>query len=291
MIKHILRFFIYLFLFISVYISYLTFTSYQLQSLIEKDIRLETVSLSLSELETSNFNIPNINVYTIPMSAFKAYYLWKYNLPIQALNVLDSFSNPNPYLFFSEYIKSQVFKDLGKLDSSLIYAKKAFYGWPKVFNHYEHYNSLLVLKRDTTAIINAFGYIDSAFAKRQNYSSNFISSLAKAKLSYLVKYNSIRSISGHELHGSWERVLEYEGNNVKVIPNNSINFNNGIYTTLQDTLFYVLKNKSLLLSPLFRKNYILSKNQLLFSETFKTLIIIPPQESGPKQARFFKKIN
>ena len=270
----------------------LTFKSYILQGIILSDFNTGKISLTYDNLNSYNFNYPNINNFTIPLKAYQAYYLYNNKRPIEALGLLNKtdFTKINPYIKFEDFVKSNIFLNLNQIDSAFFYSKSAFYNWPKSLQHYQLLNKISVIKRDTTEILKAFDLIDSIYYDRSEYQKSFLQSLAKAKLSYLVKYDSIRTIKKEELIGSWSRVLEYEGNNIQFYNNSTINFTKDFYYTETDTLNYSIENKSLILFPIFRNDYQLSKSEILYSDSYNTLLIIPDQDSGNVQARYYKKV-
>ena len=53
----------------------------------------------------------------------------------------------NPKNFFSENLKAQFLLQEGNIDSSYIYAKKAFDGLPNNMPHYDMYMKTLVAKK------------------------------------------------------------------------------------------------------------------------------------------------
>lgn len=285
--------FFFIFLSIGLVSNYLTFKSYILQGVILNDFKTGKISLSYDKLKASNFDYPNINVFTIPLKAYEAYYLFNNKRHKEALDLLSKtdFNNINPYIKFENFIKANILLDLNQIDSAFFYAKSAYYSWPKSLQHYQLLNKISALKRDTTEIIKAFDLIDSIYYDRSAYQKSFIQSLAKAKLSYLVKYDSIRTLnSNEELYGSWKRVLEYEGGKIEYINNVPITFTKDLYYTGKDTLFYDVDYKSLNFYPISNKDYLLSTNKVYYSDVFKTLLIVPSQKNGNIQARYYKKV-
>ena len=272
--------------------NFLVFKSFILQRIILSDFNSGNISLTYDNLNDYNFDYPNINNFTIPLKAYKAYYLYNNQKPLEALDLLNNtdFIKINPYIKFEDFVKSNIFLNLNQIDSAFFYSKSAFYKWPKSLQHFQLLNKISIIKRDTTEILKAFDLIDSIYYDRSEYQKTFLQSLAKAKLSYLVKYDSIRTIKKEELIGSWNRVLEYEGNNIQFYNNSTINFTEDFYFTETDTLKYSINNTSLILSPVFRKDYQLSKSEIRYSNSHNTLILIPDQESGNIQARYYKKV-
>ena len=100
--------------------------------------------------------LPNITVTTIPMKSIKARYYENAKKYDKALALLDQGVAANPYLFYSENLKAQIFLKQGKIDSAFVNARKAFYGLPKNGLHASVYAQVLQLKRDKEALNKAF---------------------------------------------------------------------------------------------------------------------------------------
>ena len=94
------------------------------------------------------------------MESIKARYFINLKKYDKALELLSSGSKANPYLFYSENQKAQVFLNIGKIDSALIYAKSAFYGLPKNELHASTYAQILGLKKDVNELLKAFDLIN-----------------------------------------------------------------------------------------------------------------------------------
>jgi tetratricopeptide (TPR) repeat protein len=100
--------------------------------------------------------MPNITVTTIPIESIKARYYFNAKKYDKALALLDKGTLANPYLFYSEVLKSQIFLAKGKLDSASVYAKKAFVGLPNNALHASHYINVINQSRDREALEEAF---------------------------------------------------------------------------------------------------------------------------------------
>ena len=283
----------YLFIFLSfvnLVFSFLVFDSMRKQSVIVNDVSKGAVSYSSSDLGSLFTLFPNVSTTTIPLINYKAYYLWQEKMPDEAINLYKSAPKINPYLHFSDYMLAQIFLSTKQFDSALFFAKKAFYGWPKKVEHYKVYNDVMVQKKDTLAIIQAYDYIDSIFANRDIYKTDFISSFAEAKIKYLVKYDSLINVSPKLLEGYWQRVLEFEGGKLQYYPNSEIKFDNKFYFTDNNKYYYSLKKDSIYLSPVFNENYVLSRFHIKFSEKYSSIILNSELANGEKDIKVFKKV-
>ena len=101
-------------------------------------------------------DIPNITVTTIPINSVKARYYVNAKKYDKALALLDNGTKANPYLYYSEILKSQIFQEKGQIDSAKVYAKKAFFGLPNNDLHASRYINLINLTRDRVALEEAF---------------------------------------------------------------------------------------------------------------------------------------
>ena len=70
--------------------------------------------------------------------------------------MIDKGTSANPYLFYSEILKSQIFEKQGKLDSAKFYAKKAFFGLPNNDLHSSRYLNLISKTGDKKSLEDAF---------------------------------------------------------------------------------------------------------------------------------------
>ena len=276
--------------FLNLYISYLCFISFRMQTRIDADFSKEQISIAYDEIDALFPIIPNISVSTIPLDSYKAYYYFRYGNNRKALSILSKIEkdNLNPYLFYVEYLKSLIFISSKQNDSALIYAEKAFYGWPKNINHYKLYNRLLVSSADTTAIINAFDKIDSIFYDRSQYGQVFINSLAAAKLSYIAKYDNKIIPTSKDLVGKWYEVYEMSNGDFTRL-SKEMSFSGTTFETTGIEYDFILDKDSLLLFSKKKQNYIISKSIVYYDTIYKTLIISPSQSNGEKRDTYFKK--
>ena len=140
----------------SIYISKQVYESLKGQMLFLQDFNSKEYSIPLNQVENYVPDIPNITVTTIPMNAIKARYFANAAKYDKALQLLKEIENPNPYLFYNELLTSQIYNAQGKLDSSLVYAKKAFLGLPNNALHSSHYLNIISQLKDKESLDEAF---------------------------------------------------------------------------------------------------------------------------------------
>ena len=143
---------------LSISVTYKTYLSHKGQLTLLRDFNTNKFSIPLDKVKSITPSIPNITVTTIPMNSIKARYfinLKKYDQALELLNKGDA----NPYLFYTENQKAQVFLNMGKIDSAYVNAKKAFYGLPKNALHASTYAQILGIKKDSKELLKAFEVI------------------------------------------------------------------------------------------------------------------------------------
>jgi O-antigen ligase len=140
----------------SISITNTTYQSLKGQLFLLRDFNTNTFSVTMDKIDQITPELPNITVTTIPMKSIKARYYENAKKYDKALALLDEGVAANPYLFYSENLKAQIFLKQGKIDSAFVNAKKAFYGLPKNALHASVYAQVLQLKRDKEALNKAF---------------------------------------------------------------------------------------------------------------------------------------
>jgi tetratricopeptide (TPR) repeat protein len=121
-----------------------------------QDFNTNSYRIPLATLESTIPKIPNITVTTIPINSVKARYFFKAKKYDKALELIEEGTKANPYLFYSELLKSQIYQELGKLDSAKVYARKAFFGLPNNDLHATNYVNLISLTKDQKALEEVF---------------------------------------------------------------------------------------------------------------------------------------
>lgn len=269
------------------------FKSFRYQYIIRQDQIDKRFSLSSEEILDIP-NIPNIGVTTIPIDALKSNYFFYEGKIKEADSLLTISSKVNPHIYFSEYTKARYYMFSKRFDSAYVYAKKAFYGWPKYIEHYKIYNETLVQRKDTLEILNAFDSINKLFLDRYEYYENFLTSLTNAKLRYLItSYDSIVPVSKDILEGSWQQVYEFETNEITRIDNN-ITFSDNKFINNTSEFRYRLKKDSLFIRTNKTHNLV-ATYPIFFAPKRKTLILknvpkVITLDSILYQDQFFKKI-
>ena len=140
----------------SIYVSNKVYQSLKGQMFLLQDFNSNQFNLPLNQVDNVVPDIPNITVTTIPISSVKARYYLNAKKYDKALALAEKGTSANPYLFYSELIKSQIFQAQGKLDSAKVYARKAFFGLPNNTLHASHYINLINQTRDAEALEEAY---------------------------------------------------------------------------------------------------------------------------------------
>ena len=140
----------------SIYISNKVYESLKGQMFLLQDFNSNQFNVPLNQIDNLVPDIPNITVTTIPINSVKARYYVNAKQYDKALALLNNGTKANPYLYYSEILKSQIFQEKGQIDSAKVYAKKAFFGLPNNDLHASRYINLINLTRDRVALEEAF---------------------------------------------------------------------------------------------------------------------------------------
>ncbi len=140
----------------SIYVNNSVYKSLKGQMFLLQDFNSNNYNLPLTQVDNIVPDIPNITVTTIPINSIKARYYVNAKKYDKALKLLDNGTNANPYLYYSEILKSQIFQEKGQLDSAKVYAKKAFFGLPNNDLHASRYINLINITRDKQGLEEAF---------------------------------------------------------------------------------------------------------------------------------------
>ena len=95
-----------------------------------QDFNTNKYNLALNKVDNIVPDIPNITVTTIPINSVKARYYFNAKKYKKALSLIEKGTKANPYLYYSEILKSQIFEEQGKIDSAKVYAKRLFLVYP-----------------------------------------------------------------------------------------------------------------------------------------------------------------
>ena len=157
----------------SIYINSKVYESLKGQMFLLQDFNSNKFNVPLNKLETLVPEIPNITVTTIPINSIKARYYVNAKKYDRALDLLEKGTKANPYLFYSEILKSQIYQEKGQLDSAKVYARKAFFGLPNNDLHSSRYLNLINITRDREALQEAFNLL-TAKNKENNWKNYLI---------------------------------------------------------------------------------------------------------------------
>ena len=138
----------------SILVSKKVYESLKGQMFLLQDFNSNKYNISLNQVDNLVPEIPNITVTTIPINSVKARYYVNAKKYDKALALLDRGTNANPYLYYSEILKSQIFQEQKKLDSAKVYAKKAFFGLPNNDLHATRYINLINITKDKNELLD-----------------------------------------------------------------------------------------------------------------------------------------
>ena len=145
-----------LFIIPTIYITNSTYNSLKGQMLLLQDFNSNQFSIPIDQVDYIVPDIPNITVTTIPLKSVKARYYLNAKKYDKALRLLDEGTKANPYLYYSELLKSKIYFEKNQIDSAYYYGRKAFYALPNNSLHSSNYVNLLIKKGDINAINEAF---------------------------------------------------------------------------------------------------------------------------------------
>ena len=137
-------------------ITHTTYQSLKGQMFLLRDFNSSKYSIAMNKIDNITPDLPNITVTTIPMKSIKARYYFNAKKYDKAIRLLNEGIPANPYLFFSENLKAQIFLEQNKIDSAFVNAKKAFYGLPKNALHASTFAQTLAVKKDVIETKKAF---------------------------------------------------------------------------------------------------------------------------------------
>ena len=139
----------------SIYFNNQVYKSLKGQMFLLQDFNSNQFNLPINQVDNVVPDIPNITVTTIPINSVKARYYVNAKKYDRALALLEKGTKANPYLYYSEILKSQIFQEKGLIDSAKVYARKAFFGLPNNDLHASRYINLINMTRDREALEEA----------------------------------------------------------------------------------------------------------------------------------------
>jgi O-antigen ligase len=147
----------------SLYISKQVFDSLKIQRTVMGEINANPMFSTDSAVMMPN--IPNLSTSALPISALKARYYIRDSNFTEAIHLLRESYNDNPYIHYNDFLLTSVYASLKNYDSTLFYAKQAFYNWPRATSYYKNMVFAAVRKKDTVEL-------DKAFATSLKYSNS-----------------------------------------------------------------------------------------------------------------------
>lgn len=138
------------------------FNSYKEQVFLLESVNSDNFTIDSDEkwlmIQNLEVEFPNISATTVPLKSIQAqFYLYNDSVDkgMQILN--KSISNQeNPYIMLSEALKAKVFNSYAMVDSSYVYAKKAFEGLPRNPFHFAELTRALKLINQPDSITYFF---------------------------------------------------------------------------------------------------------------------------------------
>ena len=156
----------------SLYVTNKVYQSLKGQMFLLQDFNSNQFNVPLTQVDNFVPEIPNITVTTIPINSVKARYYVNAKKYDKALALLDEGTRANPYLFYSEILKSQIYQEKGQIDSAKVYAKKAFFGLPNNDLHASRLINLINLTRDRASLEEAFELL--TYKNKENNWKNYL---------------------------------------------------------------------------------------------------------------------
>ena len=148
--------------------SYKIFESSIYQTNLLYDFNNDKYSLTYDEYSMIDDNYPNLSLSTVPIKVLKARYYINIDSIKYAKELLNKAIKINPFLKSSEAILADIYFNEKKFDSSLYYAKDAFYQLPNSNLHRNQYFKNLKYLQDTLELDKAFNMIKE-FNKPDNW--------------------------------------------------------------------------------------------------------------------------
>jgi len=138
----------------SIYISKQVFDSLKIQRTVMGEVNANpSYSTDSANMMPS---IPNLSTSTLPIKALKARYYIRDSNYKEAIKLLRESYNDNVYIHYNDFLLTSVYASLKNYDSTLYYAKQAFYNWPRASSYYKNLMFAIVRKKDTAELNKAF---------------------------------------------------------------------------------------------------------------------------------------
>ena len=139
----------------SIVINYQVYQSMKVQKYVMGEIDADP-KMALEDVKEAFPHFPNLSTSTLPIKALVARYYYRDKMYDESLRLLRECEMDNPYLYYTDFIKTAVFASQQNFDSVSFYAKRAFYNWPRATSYYKNVIFSAARKKDTTEINKAF---------------------------------------------------------------------------------------------------------------------------------------
>lgn len=139
----------------SVFINKQVYQSLKVQKFVMGEIDSDP-KMALDEVKDAFPHFPNLSTSTLPIKALVARYYYRDKMYDESLRLLRECEKDNPYLYYTDFIKTAVFASKQDFDSVNYYSKRAFYNWPRATSYYKNVIFAAARKKDTAEINKAF---------------------------------------------------------------------------------------------------------------------------------------
>ena len=148
----------------TLFINVQVYRSLKVQKFVMGEIDADP-KMALSEVKDAFPSIPNLSTSTLPIPALVARYYYRDKMYDEALALLNASEKINPYLYYTDFIKTAVYASKNNVDSVSFYANRAFFNWPRATSYYKNAIFAASRKKDTAAINKAF----TTYVKYRNH--------------------------------------------------------------------------------------------------------------------------
>lgn len=141
------------------YLNKLRNESFKNQKLLLYDLNNGVFNYNLDQINSVNVNYPSLSINTIPLKTLKARYLINFGKNQEAMSLLESSLEENPFSQYPIYLISREFYKTGNLTTALKYLRVGFeinQNTPYLSSFYFSLLSLLNLQKE---LIDAFDKI------------------------------------------------------------------------------------------------------------------------------------
>lgn len=187
---------------LTTYLSFKIFKAYQLENSIRSNFATKNFSLKAGKIVSELPKYPNVFTSGEPYATYVGKYFIEEKNYEQATKYLNIGNKINPYLGRTEYYKSTIAKETGKIDSANFYSKKALEIKPRVKDYYiQAINSAVEIK-DTLGILQ----IHKIYTENNDSPDVWINT------------SSALNISNYQN----KKLIEFINQGLKKFPNNSL---------------------------------------------------------------------